>query len=51
MRRFEREAIDPAHADRTGTPEIAIDSNGRAIPAWYEIGASGSWEVMTNRLE
>jgi hypothetical protein len=46
-----REAIDPVHADRASDPQIDIDGEGRAIATWYEIGASGSWEVMTNRFE
>ncbi len=47
----EREAIDPVHADRTSAPDIDIDAEGRGFATWHEIGASGSWEVMTNRFE
>jgi hypothetical protein len=46
-----REPIDPVHADRTSDPSIDIDADGRATATWHETGASGSWEVMTNRFE
>ena len=46
-----REPIDPVHADRTSEPNIDIDAQGRATATWHETGASGSWEVMTNRFQ
>jgi hypothetical protein len=46
-----RESIDPVHADRASHPSIDIDAEGRATATWHAIGASRSWEVMTNRFE